>query len=325
MSQPVPILMPRLVDRRARPSFVVAVNQLIKLGVAPESVFIRLVGPYEDYDGQVRAQEPEPGTPLSDETDIVLDVGITGIVDHMPYQFFTTTKHSSSVASSWESRARGIMAPIDGTAAKMSAMMSFEQMRFDEAIVEVGHLNRVVDLYGSEPRRCCTHDEQLGLWSALMRSFNEWSGNPYGIAWVLSILLDCRIRVRENIPAEHPIDPTLQSRLRNAFCRLGDDWILGDRFADCDSRYELVLYEIGQAHPEDWLPNGSRRRLLDKIMAMCNPVHLQWSLRFDLPAARRPIGRKERSVYLGASWHLGNGPSIRHDDHPGRESAVANG
>ncbi len=305
MNAPSKHLMPVLVDRRSRPSLVTAVNQLIKLGVDPDRIFVRLVGSNEDYDGQIRSQDPDPGTPLTEETEVVLDVGMVGIVDYLPYQFFTSPQRSSAASTTWETRARGMMAPIDGTAAKMSALMSFERMRFDEAIIEPGHLSRVIDLYGDRPRSCCSANTLLGLWTALMRDFNEWSGNPRGMAWVLGLLLDCKLHVRENTPAKHQIDPAIQSRLSTTYSHLGDDWVLGDHFVDHDSRYELILTDIRQAHVEDWLPGGSRRTLLEKIMTMCNPGHLQWHLRFELPFSARPIGRSHREAFLGVSWHAG--------------------
>jgi predicted outer membrane lipoprotein len=326
MSERTARVMPRLVDWRCRPSFVAAINQLVRLGVAPERIFVRLVGAYEDYDGQIRSQDPEAGTLLSDETEVVLDVGISGIVDVMPWQFFTSSGHSSSVSSHWESGARGVMAPIDGHASKKSALMALERMRYEEAVTEPSHFARIIDLFGPAHRRACTADSRLGLWTALMRSFHEWSGNPRGVAWVLGLLLDCRIAVRENLPSEHRIDGSIQSRLNSSFSRLGDDWVLGDCFTDLDSYYELVLCEVGDAHIEEWLPGGSRRSLLEQIMALCNPGHLQWRLRFRLPICGRSIGTQERAAYLGTSWCLtGDAAGVRTDSAGSKPVAAVNG
>ena len=123
--------MPDFSGQRYRFHYVTALNLLEGMGVDRRRIRIRKAGVYRNYRGEVRSQQPEPGSVLSDKSIITLEIGSNSAVDFMPYQFFYGLQGLRDSDNSWEDNARSLLAPFDSESVRYEAAMRFYTLRYE--------------------------------------------------------------------------------------------------------------------------------------------------------------------------------------------------
>ena len=94
--------MPDFLGRRYRFHYLTAMNLLESMGVPLGDIRVRAAGEYENYRGEIRSQDPAPGTAIPPGTVITLHVGCFSAVDFMPYQFFYGLQGIRESDNTWE-------------------------------------------------------------------------------------------------------------------------------------------------------------------------------------------------------------------------------
>jgi hypothetical protein len=295
--------MPDLCNRRYRFSYTTALNVLAKQGIPLSQIEILAVGEHENYKGEILAQHPPPGTPLKKDTPITLKVGRRSAVDSMPYQFFYGLHGITSSTGEWEDRARALMAPFDAAVVRYEAVAEYEDLKNSFGLIEYRHLARFLSLFDFVLEDSADIDYAVA-WASLYPSFHHWAGNPQLVAKALELLFGYRFEIVENIRMEHHIPVSCRYQLGSEKDRLGEGMILGRKFTDYDSAYEVVVLDVAPEETAAFLPGGSKRKKLEKALAICMPSHLEYRIRVRTKHRRVPVGKQRKICYLGYSTRL---------------------
>ena len=307
MSKTTPRLMPDLCNRRFPHHYVTALNLLIRAGVDINAVDILAVGEYANYRGEIQSQEPAPGTPLDEDTRIVLSVGFPSAVDQMPYQFFYGIAGITSRTGEWEDKARALMAPFDSSVVRFFSRAVNDNLKYSLGLADIDYLRRYLELFDFTMwEDSPDHDEAL-LWAAIFPTFQHWAGNARLVAEVLESLFGYSFRVVENVPLEYAIPEDIRSRLRSRYSRLGEDMILGRSFRECDSACEVQVSGVDPHDVADLLPGKSWRRKLEWVISECMPNDLVCKIRIAAREGRFVLGDKQLAGHLGYSAYLQSG------------------
>nr|MBN2276496.1 type VI secretion system baseplate subunit TssG [candidate division Zixibacteria bacterium] len=297
-------LMPDFCSRRSPMHYTTALNILMKMGVSLSRVEILAVGEYENYRGEVNQQEPDPGTPVDSKTRIVLKIGYPSPVDQMPYQFFYGLQRIRSDTGEWEENARRLMAPFDAATIRGEATACFEQLKYDYGTLEPEHLMRVLRLFDFDPTPGGSDLKRLLFWISMLPNFHHWAGNPDFVATVLNFLFGYRIEIIENTETEYDIPVAIQSRLGSKTGRLGRETVLGRRFRERDSSYEVVIKGVPASGVADFLPGHPVRKQVEWVLGFCMPNNLAYRIRVRVDAEPCKIGTKEARAYLGYATYV---------------------
>lgn len=288
-------------DRRVRFHYITALNLLSGLGMDINKIFLRSIGIHENYKGEVRSQIPEPGTPLTDETQITLEIGNLSAVDFMPYQFFYGLQGLRDTDNSWEESARSLMAPFDAAVARRHADAGFFALKYEMGVVDEEHLGRVLNLFDFDFSADTFRLEEILLWASILPSLYLWGGNAEVMTNVLGRLFPYKFGIVENVPESCPIPSELYFKLGSKTSRLGSETIIGKSFVELDSTYELTVSGVPAGHVADLLPNGKIRRRIEKLLDYCMPGELdrRIKIKVDEDSVRTPTNN-----YLGYSSYL---------------------
>ncbi len=296
--------MPHLCDRHKRLSFVTSLLALDRLGVDLHQVSLLAVGTHRNYRGEVVAQSPDPGTPITPDTVVSLEVGFSSAVDTLPCQFFAGLGDAAKSSSGWELRARHFMAPFDATVVRYQALALGERLRFSLGTTDTVRLREFLSLFALDMPRRHADPRQLGLWAALLPSFHNWAGNAEQVGHVLTLLLGRRCSVEENIPVRYDIPSDIQSRLGQKRHRLGRQIVLGDGFIDCDQTYRVHVHGVASDRIRDWMPGGPMHRHLEWLLQTCMPGQLDYRISVHARRGRRKLGDSTEHFRLGYNTYL---------------------
>ena len=198
-----------------------ALNLLMKMGLDINRVRLLAVGEYENYKGEVLAQNPAPNTPVRNDTRIELQVGYPGVVDQLPYQFFFGLTGGPRRTGEWEFEARRLMAPYDAAVIRHEAELRYQALKFSFGVADEKHLGRFLDLFAlGREERIRSLDDMI-TWAALMPGFHLWGGNPERVVEVLRLIFGYRFRIVENIGSRYEIPEGIRYRLGAKSGRLG--------------------------------------------------------------------------------------------------------
>ena len=294
-------VMPELTDRHHPFHYATALTLLMKLGVDIHRVSIRAVGKHRNYLGEILSQQPAAGQSINADTPIALDVGMASAVDYMPYQFFYGWQSGQSRGDGWENDARHLMAPFDGSVARYSAVATHDKLEYSLAVVNLDYLLRFLKLFDfALPEKPDNVHEPL-LWSAVMPGFHAWAGSPDFVAGILRYLFGYDFEFRENVAARYDIPDNLCCRLGKDSSRLGDDWIIGRSFTECDSSYELTVSGVPAAEARDLLPGRPKRKKLEWVISICMPSNLDCVVRIAVTKDDLSLGSSKEGSLLGYS------------------------
>ena len=288
--------MPDFTGRDFRFGYMTALNILAGLGIDINRVNIKSVGTCENYRGQIHAQNPEPGVPVTPETEITLEIGVPSAVDYMPYQFFYGLKGKRDTDRSWEDRARTLMAPFDSTVIRHQASVRFSALKYEFGIIEEGHLGRFLTLFDFEAEDGEYDREDILLFISLLPSVYMWGGNPEMVTNVLGRLFGYQFRLAENVNSETEIPEELRYKLGEKVARLGRETVLGSSFSECDSTYQLTVCGVPPEEVSRFLPGGKTRERIKKILDYCMPGDLDCRITVEAEKEKMELGS---GTYLG--------------------------
>ncbi|RKX26922.1 MAG: hypothetical protein DRP45_02315 [Candidatus Zixiibacteriota bacterium] len=299
MNRPTVHKMPDFVNVRTKTSWTTALGTLYQLGTDLAHVNLLAVGPYENYRGEIRKQSPDPGTPLTGNTQIVLEVGVSSAVDFMPYQFFYGLDAGVDRGSEWEDRARELMSPFDAAYLCREAVARQQSVRYSFGTNEPEHITKFLNLFDLSFDARQWLESEVSLWSVLMPSYHLWAGNPDAVALVLKLHFGYDFEIVENVPATFPIPGRLQCRLGSPSAALGQYALLGGSFTEFDSSYEVVVEGAPPADIVRLLPNGDLRRKIEWVLDICMPSNLDYQIKVQSGDRQTRLGDKDQTVILG--------------------------
>ncbi len=294
-------IMPDFTGQRYRFHYLTALNLLEGMGVEKRKIRIRKVGVYENYRGEIRSQQPEAGSVISDKSIVTLEIGSNSAVDFMPYQFFYGLQGIRDTDNTWEENARSLLAPFDSEAVRYDAATRFSTLRYEQGIVDTEHLKRFMELFEYSAGDSGFREDELVFLASILPSMNEWGANPDIVTDVLGRLFGYRVELRENVTASVPIPAELHYHLGSRTARLGIETVIGRSFEECDSTYELIFHDLPLSDIRHLLPGGRIRARVEKFLDYCMPGDLDY--RITVKADRSKAG-KETKKYLGYSSYL---------------------
>ena len=288
----------------------------MKLGVDPGRIEILAVGEYKNYRGQVHAQTPAPGTEISSDTPIVLEVGYPSAVDWMPYQFYYGLGGLRDSNTTWEDNARRMMAPFDAAVVRYNAIAHFEDMKYQLAFVHENQLKRFNALFDFIPNGIALTLEEMLRWAVLLPTFHDWSGNAEKTAQVLSSFFGLQFTIVENTCGTFEIPKELRYHLGQGQGRLGRKTIVGKSFTEYDSSCEVIISGIKSKRVEEYLPGRKKRKKLDWMLKICLPGNFNYRLSFRVTDRQTRVGDRESGGLMGYTSYLGRTREV-HDNKPG--------
>lgn len=305
MSAPRSNVMPDFTGRRNAFHYTTALNTLLKMGVDLNKVDLLAVGEYQNYRGEIFEQNPEPDTPLGASTKITLKVGFSSAVDQMPYQFFYGLAGIRASTGKWEDAARCMMAPFDAAVIRNHAFAKFKDLKSNLGLIDYNHLKSFLQLFEFALDRETDDLRESSVWASVYPAFNLWAGSPVLVCRVMKALFGYDFEIRENTPTEHSIPASCQSKLGARSDRLGDGFILGKKFTDYDSGYELLIKNVRQDQVKALLPGGAARKKIERALDTFMPSDLIYRIRVKVRGERTAIGKKEHKNYLGYTSYIG--------------------
>ncbi len=303
MNRTASAVMPDFCNRRHPIHFSTALNLLRISGVDLNQVYFLAVGEYENYRGEIREQDPAPGTALGPQTRVTLKIGFFSAVDRMPYQFFYGLI-GRPAGHDWELHARELMAPYDATVIRHDALARYMALKYCAFGIDPEHLSQYLSLFNFTPDNWGLEPQEALVWACLLPSFHDWAGNPDRVASILEFFLGCRFRIIENVTAEYPIPPEIQYRMGSISGRLGCETVAGMSFAECDSTYQVVVTDVPHEQVVHYLPGGVKRKRLEWLLDICMPSHLERAITIETDSKTMVLGRGDQGGYLGYSTCL---------------------
>jgi hypothetical protein len=292
--------MPDFCDRHHPVRIDTAIMTLLRMDVDLERVDILADGESENYRGEIRHQEPQPGETVDPNTRVVLRVGCYGGFDHLPYQFFYGLEsHGLTRSSEWEERGRRVMAPFDAASVRSMGRSQYEELRFNQGFADRKHLARFLKLFGLDWDITWNEIQTALLWLAMLPSFNEWAGNARQVERTLEALFGYPFVISESRPRTYTIPEDLRYYLGNESGRLGRETVLGGSFTECDSCCEIVVKAVRGEDIRLFLPGQELRRRLEQVLDLCLPSHLERVIRIEPATRTAALGNGPDASYLG--------------------------
>jgi type VI secretion system protein ImpH len=115
------------------------------------------------------------------------------------------------------------------------------------------------------------------------------------------------VRIEECVGHWLRIAPAQHSRLgrRDAFARLGEDAVIGERTWHAQSRFRVVLGPLSFRDYERFLPRGKSSRALHDLIGLYVGVEHSWEIKLVLKKREVPLAWLGNSVWIGWSSWLG--------------------
>jgi hypothetical protein len=270
--------MPDFCNRHFPVRYPTAIASLMKMGVEPRRIDILAVGIYENYNGEIREQEPLPGTLLAGDTKIMLKVGISSAVDFVPYQFFYGLEAGTKRGAGWEDRARELMAPFDAAAICTEAVACHRSTQLSFGSVEREQLLRFLTLFRHSLEPGEHQAREAWLWSVLLPTFHSWAGNPAAVVKVLKFFFGYDFTIVESTPAGYDVPDEIQYRLGSSEARLGQATTVGATFLESDSAYSVTIEGVPTRDMSSLLPGKPLRKKVEQLLTMCMPSNLDFQI-----------------------------------------------
>jgi hypothetical protein len=294
-------IMPDFTGRRYRFHYLTAMNLLESMGVPLVDIRVRAAGEYENYRGEIRSQDPAPGTAIPAGSVITLNVGRFSAVDFMPYQFFYGLQGIRESDNTWETAARSMMAPFDAATIRYAAALRMQALRYDFGITDGGHIRRFMELFEYRPGDEARPAGKITFLAAILPSLHLWGGNPSAVTVVLKKLFGYTLRLKENLKSSTPIPEDLRYRLGSKAAKLGSETVIGKSFEECDSRYEVEFLDVPPGEIRELLPGGRTRRRIEAFLDFCTPGDIDRTIALKV---ERRSARAGVEKYLGYSTYL---------------------
>jgi predicted component of type VI protein secretion system len=196
------------------------------------------------------------------------------------------------------------MAPFDSSVIRAEARAKLLSLIFDFGFAEKGHMRRFLDLYDFDIAHETDDLRELLFWSSLLPAFNFWAGNPDSVARIVSGLFGYECRIIENVQGEYDIPEKTRYRLGKGEERLGAGSVVGRSFSQCDTAFDVIVTGVGNGDMREFLPGGTKRRKLERILEYCMPSDLECRIRIFGEKRGSRIGESGAECHLGYSSYV---------------------
>lgn len=294
--------MPDFCNRKVPFHYATALNILMKMGIDINRVDLLAAGPYENYKGQIRSQEPSAGERIESDTRIRLRVGFSAPVDYMPYQFFYGLLGPRPTDRSWEERSRCFTAPADASLMRSGAWVLNQLLTYCGGLLRATHLRRILRLYDCEvPEGDLA---ELLFWSVIMPGYHRWAGNAEAVERILGALFGYRFEIVENVENEFEIPVEIRYHLGSEEGRLGRETVLGKSFREFDTTYRVDIEGVGPGEASSFFPGHSKRKKLEWVLGMVMPGHLDYRIRVVCDRSPARLAGDGVGSYIGQTSYL---------------------
>ena len=195
------------------------------------------------------------------------------------------------------------MAPFDAATVRGQANADYEMLKFALSTIDYEHLQRFLGLFDIDSRHDVADRKEANFWAALMPTHHIWAGNPHFTARILQYMFGNKFTIRENIPTSFDIPLAIRSHLGSRFSRLGSELIPGKSFTENDSGYKVEC-DVKPNDIRDWLPGKKKRKKLERILNMCMPGNLEYSIKIRVKQEPSVLGTTSKTAYLGFGTYL---------------------
>ncbi|MCK4538973.1 MAG: type VI secretion system baseplate subunit TssG [Candidatus Krumholzibacteria bacterium] len=278
MTSRVDMKMPDFTSRRFRFHYLTAINLLQSMDISLDNIHMKAAGIYENYRGEIRSQEPEPGAVLTRGTMVTLEVGCESAIDFMPYQFFYGLQGIRDTDNTWEDEARCLMAPFDAATIRYEAAMRMHSLKNSFGVMDEEHLRRFMALFEFDSDDGVKSGSDMMFIAAILPSLHSWGGNPAAVSAVLERLTGFEVSMKENVRAKAEIPSEIRYRLGSRTGRLGCETIIGSEFEECDSTYEVSFAGVPKDRVGELLSGGKVRRRVERFLDFCMPGDLDYKI-----------------------------------------------
>jgi hypothetical protein len=276
-----------------------AVHALEALDIAESRLTLRMAGPGRSI-FQVVRQSPAPGVLLTPSVPIALWISGFGVFDALPLPM----RESGGEV---EMGTRELCSLFDDPLQKQAHLARVGTPLFQIGPDKLAACRRWLALFGIEPNEW--PEELLYQLSLLVPTLASSAGREAGIRLAFLLLTGLpvsgfhRCRNYRVLPREE------HSSLGSRACRLGRDFIAGDRQLDTDS----ITIRLGPVALETYLKFQSEpsRTMIQMISRLCVSAFQNYAIVWqvgDLDEAPR-LGIASRNSRLGLNFHLGRGTS----------------
>lgn len=243
-----------------------ALKVLYMLGVPAPRVTLRMAGAGVPSRWIV-SQSPEPGTVISGETQIVLEVSGLGFCHNLPVAMWDS-------GGDQEPRTKEVFELLDDPLQKAR-----HWIRDGAHLIDISPENATacflwISLFGLDPEDW--HGAGLYPLALLLPSMQELAGTERGIRLVLDLLLRLPLREVRFHKSFHSMEDRELTRLATISSRLGVDCVLG-RGMEGVSHAELVVGPIGLRTYYEFRQTGMRE-LLNRTLGLVLPCYGRYSL-----------------------------------------------
>jgi len=171
--------------------------------------------------------------------------------------------------------------------------------KFNFGVVEKSHLKHFLELFAFNPEKHAPDLTEWMFWVSAMPLFHRWSGNARAVGAIIGRLIGQPVEIIENVEAWFELPGDCRSSLGTASGALGETLVAGRRFADCDSSYQVIVHDLPAARVPEFLPGGGGRRKIEWLLSVCMPGNLEAIISVRTRRSNQPLGKEQRTCYLG--------------------------
>lgn len=272
-----------------------ALKVLDTIGVPAARITLRMAGA-GDPASWVTRQFPAPGTPLFDDTQVMLRVSGLGFFHGLPVSMW----HRGGEE---ELGTGEILELLDDPLQKALHWICEGAQLFDISPGNPAACARWISLFGLDPEQWpadCLYSVAL-----ILSSLHRLAGTEPGIRIALDLILHLPLKEMRSKRAYRYLDQEDLSALGATASRLSVDYVLGDRYEDVGA-IELVLGPVDlETYYEFSGPEGSA--LLGRTLRLVMPCHGRWSISWVVadPDKYPLLGIAKENSLLGVNSYLG--------------------
>jgi hypothetical protein len=274
-----------------------ALQVLDSLGFAESRLTLQMAGPGQAA-LQVVRQSPRPGTPLAPSLNITLWISGFGFFDALPMPM----RESGGEA---EMGTRELCRLFDDPLQKAAQWFRAGSPLFKIGPDKHAACRRWIGLFGIDSSKW--PQERLYPLAQLAPTLARMAGREVGVRLALLVLLGLPLHKLLYHDSYRLLPAQQQSLLGAQACRLGRDFIAGDRQIDIDS----ITLQIGPVSLETYrfFQTESGRGLIQMVVDLCSSAYQSYSVAWILEdALRMPhLGIATDNSSLGLNFHLGKG------------------
>jgi predicted component of type VI protein secretion system len=274
--------MPNLIKMGSEDSLSLesALNLVLELGIQRQNVRVIAEGGFQRFRGEIIHQEPGAGEPIGSKTEVILTVTETGLYDTLPEGVFSSLGVLDESTHEVERTIRNFLSSFDTlhfhTASSLEYQIAVSYLIFKDESLTKSFLR----LFGFPTQGW--DQEDLMIWRTLLPYGSTLVGTKAGIEKVAKAFLGVEAEVIENTPHQNEIPPEFQSRLGERGSSLGEDLLVGDRFEETDSSFDLRLGPIQIKDLPDFRQGGKKREKLERILAHFVPGNMSCTIQLIL-------------------------------------------